>query len=74
MDDGKLVFIILSAVGTVALILAGAWGKQVLTELRGLNDKMGTVQTNQAVFSLRLDTVEKLVASLVARMDAEKKE
>ena len=72
MDDGKLVFIILSAVGTVALILAGAWGKQVLTELRNLNDKMGAVQTTQALLGLRLDTVEKAVASCMARHDAGK--
>lgn len=68
----KLIYWILGGLLSFGMILAGAWGKAVLAQLQTISDKLSTVTTGQAVHEVRLDNLEKDVASLMSRPKAEK--
>lgn len=68
----KLIYWILGGLLSFGMILAGAWGKAVLAQLQTISDKLGAITTEQAVHGLRLDNLEKSVASLMSRPRAEK--
>lgn len=63
-DNSSAAIYLLSGVSTLCLILAAAWGKQVLERLDGITRAVGGLKTDVAVHGERLGNYEHRITRL----------